>query len=230
MDDMRRVDLSLRRAHDEIALLLAHIERRRVFMDQHTAMPRVVGECLGVPQRMDEEAVRVLDALEITLGLEHHAGLLGREQLEPFAEIAQHHLDITPRAGGVVDALRHDHAVTHMDGLVEARHLAPHIFGAVGGEPVKRLGVFQAHLLDEVLDTEREAIADEAAIAARRSPGNALGLEQNRDATAPLHLHGSGEPGEPAADHADISGNDASGWGARHRGRVRSPRTRFRRM
>ena len=67
---------------------------------------------------------------------------------------------------------------------------------------------------------DREARQHEAAVAARRVPGDPLGLQHRDRPAAPRHLARGREAGEPAADDADV---DVELVGQRHAVRAPAP-------
>ena len=154
---------------------------------------------------MEVEIVGIVERVEIALGDQGLAQLLPRPEFNLDAELAFQIVAGMARLVGIVGPPGADHAGG--DGragdLVLGDAAADQIDG-LDGQVEQLARLLDADLLDDGVRPGGIAAADEAAIAARRAPGDALGFHHHGGAAALQQAERRVQPGEPAADDADI--------------------------
>ena len=131
-------------------------------------------------ERMDLEALRIVQPLEVARGGEQGAHLVGLPGLERRAELFGQRARSLGEVRPLVGARDREPAPAHQD--VGSTHLlqrGAHDLHAALRLGVELAGMVLAQLLDQGARAQRKARPDEAAVAARGAPADALALDQH---------------------------------------------------
>ena len=180
-------------------------ERRRVLEHEDAGPLDRIGERQRIGERIDLECVRIVDRAEVTIGAQHVADLFERPRLGLDAEFLSEQPRPPERRFAIVElgdlepaAALNDAVEAELgDGVGDAAN-------ALLGQRPQRARRRQADALDDLLDRRGIARHDEAAVAARRVPGDARAFEQRDRPAAPHDLARHREAGKAAADDADV--------------------------
>ena len=143
-------------------------------------------------------------------------------ELERLVEVTRHHFLPTSEPVRIVEAQRHQYALSHLSMRCEACRFAAHIFGTELRQPIESLGAIKSGDRCDLVDPAGKAIEYETTVAPRRPPGEPLCFKQDDALAASLELQRRRKPGKPAAHYAHVGLDRAAE--ARHRLSARSRR------
>jgi hypothetical protein len=119
--DMPRRDLAHGRPQQPLCAAALQRPRFRAFVHLHAALLGIGGQGQCEIERMDLEARRVVQPLEVALGDQQGANLVGRPGLERGAELLRQRARTLGEVGSLVGARHREPAPAHQD--VGPRHL-----------------------------------------------------------------------------------------------------------
>ena len=151
------------------------------------------------------EGARIAQGLEIFRRDERRPDLLAAHEFQPIAEIPLDAVALGLQRGRALMA-QHAHDARHGIGTGDRERLdgLAHQGNAFEGEAIERMGLVAPRDARDMVEAGGETGCHEAAIAPRSAPADALRLQHHDRFARPGEMEGRGQPGEPAADDADI--------------------------
>ncbi|MGY4619677.1 hypothetical protein ACVWZ4_004904 [Bradyrhizobium sp. USDA 4472] len=173
-------------------------------MRAHRA-PRQRGEAVDISAAVDLERFGVVDAVEITIGLERRANAIDLPALGLGVEILIQHLQPADQPIAGIDVGDLEHAV----GEADIRHvffagIGAHELGALLGEHPQFDGVLEADALDQLGERQRKTGHHRAELVAGGVPADMAAFEHRDASPEPGRLKRDGKAREPCPDNADI--------------------------
>ena len=178
---------------------------RRILEDARARPPRQRRKAVHIFAAVDLERLRIIDAVEVAIGLERLADAIDLPALDLGVEILVQHLQPADQPVAGIDVGDFQHAVAAGD----ARHV---LFGGVGPDELGALlrqrpqfaGILEADALDQLGERQREARHHGAELVAGGVPADMAALEHRDAGPEPGRLQRDGESGKPGPDHADV--------------------------
>ena len=179
---------------------------RRVLEDPRPCPPRQRGQAVDIFAAVDLKRLRIIHAVEITVGLELGAHAIDLPALYFGLKILAEHLQAADQPIADIDIGYFQRAFARAQCPASIASVAsgPNIFGAFLRQRPEFAGVFEADARDQIADRNAIARHHRAELMAGCIPADVPAFEHGDAGAEPRGLQRHRQPGKPRADHGDV--------------------------